>query len=181
MRWLRGRCNGRGISRVVGDRVELHISMIHDVVMSQRCNSPEQASAISGAWRNALVSRGWLPARRSSPSSRSPAADPRHSEDHSSSHHIGGDLGTPHGLSQSMNRFASRAVCTSIGAPLHAKLSSTRQNAPLACHSPMCSRDVGVDHDSRRRPHDQCIRANGSGKRRIRAAGPRGRSITDIR
>jgi hypothetical protein len=45
---------------VVGDRVELHIAMTHDVVMSQRCNSPEQASAISGAWRNALVSRGWL-------------------------------------------------------------------------------------------------------------------------
>jgi hypothetical protein len=44
----------------VGDRVELHISMSHDVVLSQRCGSPEQAAAVSDAWWMALVSRGWL-------------------------------------------------------------------------------------------------------------------------
>ena len=50
------------ILQPVGDRVELHITMAHDVVMSQRCNGPEQASATSTLWRSALVERGWVDA-----------------------------------------------------------------------------------------------------------------------
>jgi len=46
----------------VGDRVELHITMAHDVVMSQRCNGLAQASATSTLWRSALVERGWVDA-----------------------------------------------------------------------------------------------------------------------
>jgi hypothetical protein len=44
----------------VGDRIELHISMTHDVVMSQQCIGPDQAAAISNAWRVALINRGWI-------------------------------------------------------------------------------------------------------------------------
>jgi hypothetical protein len=46
--------------RTVGDRVELHITMTHDVVMSQQCRGPEEVSAISHAWWSALVERGWV-------------------------------------------------------------------------------------------------------------------------
>ena len=49
----------RCILRSIGDRVELHIAMSHDVVMSQQCAGPEQASAIARAWRAALIERGW--------------------------------------------------------------------------------------------------------------------------
>jgi len=44
----------------VGDRIELHISMTRDVVMSQQCNGPDQAAAISNAWWLALINRGWI-------------------------------------------------------------------------------------------------------------------------
>jgi len=50
----------RCILRNIGDRVELHIAMSHDVVMSQQCAGPEQASAIARAWRAALIERGWV-------------------------------------------------------------------------------------------------------------------------
>ena len=50
----------RCVLGAVGDRVELHISMSHDVVLSERCSSPEQAAAVSDAWWMALVNRGWL-------------------------------------------------------------------------------------------------------------------------
>jgi hypothetical protein len=46
--------------RTVGDRVELHITMTHDVVMSQQCSGPEEALAISRVWWSALVDRGWV-------------------------------------------------------------------------------------------------------------------------
>lgn len=46
--------------QTVGDRVELHIRMTHDVVMSQQCSGPEQALAISRLWWSALVDRGWV-------------------------------------------------------------------------------------------------------------------------
>jgi hypothetical protein len=46
--------------RTVGDRVELHITMAHDVVMSQQCSGPDQALAVSRAWWSALVDRGWV-------------------------------------------------------------------------------------------------------------------------
>jgi hypothetical protein len=41
------------------DRVELHITITHDVVMSQQCSGREQAEAVSSAWWSALVERGW--------------------------------------------------------------------------------------------------------------------------
>jgi hypothetical protein len=47
----------------VGDRIELHITMTLDVVMSQQCSGPEQAAAVSSAWRLALVNRGWVDGR----------------------------------------------------------------------------------------------------------------------
>jgi hypothetical protein len=67
--------------RTVGDRVELHITMTHDVVMSQQCSGPEEALAISRVWWSALVDRGWVehgshvslrakPDRRSGPACR---------------------------------------------------------------------------------------------------------------
>jgi len=46
--------------RTVGDRVELHITMTHDVVMSQQCSGPEEALALSRVWWSALVDRGWV-------------------------------------------------------------------------------------------------------------------------
>lgn len=46
--------------RTVGDRVELHITMTHHIVMSQQCSGPEEVSAISHAWWSALVDRGWF-------------------------------------------------------------------------------------------------------------------------
>jgi hypothetical protein len=50
------------ILRTLRDRVELHMWMTHDVVMSQSYSGPEQASAISAAWRRALTHRGWIEA-----------------------------------------------------------------------------------------------------------------------
>lgn len=50
------------IVRTLGDRVELHIAMAHDVVMSQRCSNATQASATSNLWRAAMVERGWVDA-----------------------------------------------------------------------------------------------------------------------
>jgi hypothetical protein len=46
--------------RTVGDRVDLHITMTHDVVMSQQCSGPGQALAMSRVWWSALVDRGWV-------------------------------------------------------------------------------------------------------------------------
>ena len=43
----------------VGDRVDLHIQMTDEVVISQRCPDPQQARALSEAWRAAFLSRGW--------------------------------------------------------------------------------------------------------------------------
>lgn len=43
----------------VGDRVELHITMTEEVVVSQQCRGPEQAAFLSNTWLEALKSRGW--------------------------------------------------------------------------------------------------------------------------
>ena len=61
-RLRRGADSAWCIVRTTGDRVELHITMAHDVVMSQRCNNPAQASATSNSWRAALIERGWVDA-----------------------------------------------------------------------------------------------------------------------
>jgi len=61
-RLRRGADSAWCILRAVGDRVELHITMAHDVVMSQHCSSPEHASATSDLWRAALIERGWVDA-----------------------------------------------------------------------------------------------------------------------
>jgi len=36
--------------------------MTDDVVMSQHCSGPEQATATSTLWRRALIERGWVDA-----------------------------------------------------------------------------------------------------------------------
>jgi len=61
-RLRRGADSAWCIVRTVGDRVELHITMAHGVVMSQRCNDSTQASATSNLWRAALIERGWIDA-----------------------------------------------------------------------------------------------------------------------
>lgn len=48
------------VLRAVGDRVELHISMSDEVVMSQQCRDREEASAVARAWWSALMNRGWV-------------------------------------------------------------------------------------------------------------------------
>lgn len=54
--------SARCVVCTVGDRVELHITMTHDVVMTQQCSGPDQAAAISNAWWMALLKRGWIDA-----------------------------------------------------------------------------------------------------------------------
>ena len=54
--------SARCVVCTIGDRVELHITMTHDVVMTQQCSGPEQAAAISNAWWVALMKRGWIDA-----------------------------------------------------------------------------------------------------------------------
>jgi hypothetical protein len=56
----RSQDSARCVLRAVGDRVQLHITMTHEVVMSQQCSGPDQAAAISSAWWLALVNRGWI-------------------------------------------------------------------------------------------------------------------------
>ena len=58
----RNDASARCVLRNIGDRLELHIAMTDDVVLSQQCAGPEQASAISARWRTALVERGWVEA-----------------------------------------------------------------------------------------------------------------------
>jgi hypothetical protein len=48
------------VLRAIGDRVELHITMTHEVVMSQQCGGPEQAYVVSKTWLSALIDRGWI-------------------------------------------------------------------------------------------------------------------------
>lgn len=50
------------VLRPVGDRVDLHITMTDDVVMSQHCSGPDHATATSNLWRTALIERGWVDA-----------------------------------------------------------------------------------------------------------------------
>lgn len=52
--------SARCVVCTVGDRVELHITMTQDVVMSQQCTGPAHASAIAYAWWSALIDRGWV-------------------------------------------------------------------------------------------------------------------------
>jgi hypothetical protein len=56
----RSRDSARCVLQALGDRVELHITMTHDVVMSQQCSGLDQAMAVSHAWWRALVNRGWI-------------------------------------------------------------------------------------------------------------------------
>jgi len=74
-RLRRGADSAWCIVRTLGDRVELHITMAHDVVMSQRCNDSAQASATSNSWRAALLERGWVDAN--SPVALKPKVDRR--------------------------------------------------------------------------------------------------------
>ena len=48
------------VLRALGDRVELHIAMSDEVVMSQQCRDREEASAVAHAWWSALLDRGWV-------------------------------------------------------------------------------------------------------------------------
>jgi hypothetical protein len=43
----------------LGDRIELHIRMKEEVIVSQHCRGPEQAAFVSNAWFGALITRGW--------------------------------------------------------------------------------------------------------------------------
>jgi hypothetical protein len=43
----------------VGDRVELHITMTEEVVVSQQCRGQEHVDFLSNTWLEALKSRGW--------------------------------------------------------------------------------------------------------------------------
>ena len=52
--------SARCVLCAIGDRVELQITMAHEVVMSQQCSGPDEAAAISSAWWLALVNRGWV-------------------------------------------------------------------------------------------------------------------------
>jgi len=52
--------SARCVLRAIGDRVELHITMTDEVVMSQQCGSPEQADVVSRAWWSSLIDRGWI-------------------------------------------------------------------------------------------------------------------------
>ena len=52
--------SARCVVCTVGDRVELRITMTHDVVMTQQCTGPAHASAIAQAWWSALIERGWV-------------------------------------------------------------------------------------------------------------------------
>ena len=52
--------SARCVLRTIGDRVELHITMTDEVVMSQQCGGPEQAYAVSRSWWSALIDRGWI-------------------------------------------------------------------------------------------------------------------------
>jgi hypothetical protein len=61
-RLQRGADAARCVICTVSDRVELHITMTRDLVMSQQCKGPDQASAISSAWWSALIDRGWIEA-----------------------------------------------------------------------------------------------------------------------
>jgi hypothetical protein len=47
------------VLRSVGDRIELHIRMQEDVLVSQHCRGPEQAEFVSNTWFAALTARGW--------------------------------------------------------------------------------------------------------------------------
>ena len=43
----------------IGDRVELHIKMKEEVIVSQHCRGPVQAAFVSNSWLAALTTRGW--------------------------------------------------------------------------------------------------------------------------
>jgi hypothetical protein len=43
----------------IGDRVELHIQMKDEVIVSQHCRGPDQAAFVSNIWLAALTTRGW--------------------------------------------------------------------------------------------------------------------------
>lgn len=43
----------------IGDRVELHITMREEVLVSQQCRGAEQAAFVSNTWLAALLTRGW--------------------------------------------------------------------------------------------------------------------------
>jgi hypothetical protein len=51
----------------VGDRVELHITMTEQVIVSQQCRGQEQAAFVSNTWLEALRSRGWREGAASNP------------------------------------------------------------------------------------------------------------------
>jgi hypothetical protein len=74
-RLRRGADSAWCILRAVGDRVDLHITMAHDVVMSQHCSGLEHAIATSSLWRTALIERGWVDAN--SPVALKPKTDRR--------------------------------------------------------------------------------------------------------
>jgi hypothetical protein len=74
-RLRRGADSAWCVVRAVGDRVELHITMAHDVVMSQSCSGPAQASVTASLWRAALIERGWVDAN--APVSLKPKVDRR--------------------------------------------------------------------------------------------------------
>jgi hypothetical protein len=43
----------------IGDRVELHIRMTEEVIVSQYCRGSEHAAFVADVWFGALIARGW--------------------------------------------------------------------------------------------------------------------------
>jgi hypothetical protein len=43
----------------LGDRIELHIRMKEEILVSQHCRGPEHATFVSHTWFAALRTRGW--------------------------------------------------------------------------------------------------------------------------
>ncbi len=43
----------------VGDRIEFHIRMTDEIVVSQHCSGPEHALFVANVWWSALIARGW--------------------------------------------------------------------------------------------------------------------------
>jgi hypothetical protein len=43
----------------LGDRIEFHIRMTDEIVVSQHCSGLEHAQFVANLWWSALVARGW--------------------------------------------------------------------------------------------------------------------------